>query len=71
MLNINLKLHPEIEKKLIETVTMEFNGSYELFVEAALHKQQNVLSNLIEIAEDLGIEDLAEHYDHYLYGVKK
>ncbi len=67
MLHIDLKLRPEIEEQLIETVNKEFSGSYELFVEAALQKQQNVLSKLIEISEDLGVEDLAENHDHYLY----
>lgn len=31
----------------------------------------NTLSVLAAMAEDLGIDDLAENHDHYLYGVDK
>lgn len=71
MLHIDLKLKPEIESQFIETVKKDFNGSYEKFVETALKKHQNLLSKLINISEDLGIEDLAEKHDHYLYGTDK
>ncbi len=65
-----MKLKPEIEKQLGETVKKEFNGSYEKFVETALKRHKNVLSKRINISEDLGIEDLAENHDHYLYDGK-
>ena len=71
MLQLALKLKPEVEKELVETVRNEFDGSYEKFIETALKKHKNVLSKLIHIAEDLGIEDLAENHDHYLYGSEK
>lgn len=31
----------------------------------------NVFENIIKMAENLGIEDLAENHDHYLYGTPK
>lgn len=71
MLHIDLKLKPEIEKQLIETVKKDFNGSYETFIEMSLKRYNNVLSKLISISEDLGIEDLSENHDHYLYGTEK
>jgi hypothetical protein len=71
MLHIDLKLNPEKEKQLIEIVKKEFNGSFENFVETMLMRHQNVLSKLINIAEDLEIENLAERHDYYLYGTEK
>lgn len=71
MLHIDLKLEPDIEKQLIELVNRQFEGSYEKFIETIFKKQKNVLSKLIDISEDLGIEDLAENHDFYLYGTSK
>jgi len=31
----------------------------------------HVLQQLLTLATDLGVDDLAEHHDHYLYGVEK
>jgi hypothetical protein len=31
----------------------------------------SILASLAAMAEDLGIDDLAENHDHYLYGVEK
>jgi prevent-host-death family protein len=39
--------------------------------EAAAPPSKTILEALAEMAEDLGIEDLAEQHDHYLYGVDK
>jgi hypothetical protein len=33
--------------------------------------EKHILEVLAEMAEDLGLEDLAEQHDHYLYGVEK
>jgi hypothetical protein len=71
MLHLDLKLPPKIEKKFIAIVNDQFSGSYEKFIESAVKKRENVLSKLIDISEDLGIEDLAENHDYYLYGNKK
>lgn len=71
MLHLDLKLKPETEKQLTDIVKKEFNGSYEKFIETVLPRYKNVLSKLINIAEDLGVEDLSENHDHYLYGTEK
>ena len=31
----------------------------------------NTLQELLNLAMDLGVEDLAEQHDHYLYGTEK
>jgi hypothetical protein len=31
----------------------------------------NVLQKLASLAADLGVDDLAEQHDHYLYGIEK
>ena len=36
-----------------------------------MHSGHNVLQDLLALATDLGIDDLAEQHDHYLYGVPK
>jgi len=33
--------------------------------------EQNVLKRILARAEDLGISDLADQHDHYLYGTEK
>ncbi len=33
--------------------------------------QTSLLSSLAEMAQDLGLDDLAEQHDHYLYGTDK
>ncbi len=71
MLQLELDLKPEIEKEFIDLVTDKFNGSYEKLIETILVHSENTLSKLAGISEDLGISDLAENHDHYLYGVSK
>jgi len=56
MLQLQLKLKPDIEKTLVEVVKNDYNGSYEKFIETALKRQKNILSKLICISEDLGNE---------------
>ena len=34
-------------------------------------KKGNALADVDQIAIETGIQDLAEHHDHYLYGVSK
>jgi len=55
----------------LRLAALGYIGSYEKFVESAVNKKENVLSKLIDISEDLGIEDLAENHDFYLYGTRK
>jgi hypothetical protein len=71
MLHLDLKLPPKIEKKFVEIVNNQFGGNYERFIESVVKKRENVLSKLIDISEDLGVEDLAENHDYYLYGNQK
>ena len=70
MLRLNLELSPQIEKKFRDIVTQQFNGSCENLIERIVVKQ-NALSKLIDIADDLGVDDLAQNHDHYLYGTSK
>ncbi len=37
----------------------------------AIAEEQNTFSVLADMAQDLGVDDLAEQHDHYLYGVDK
>ncbi|MFQ5707383.1 MAG: hypothetical protein ACE5HO_08060 [bacterium] len=71
MLHLDLKLKPKIEKQFVELVNKQFDGSYEKFVESALKNRGNILTRLLSISEDLGVEDLAHNHDHYLYGTAK
>lgn len=32
---------------------------------------KSIFTTLADMAEDLGVDDLAEQHDHYLYGVEK
>jgi prevent-host-death family protein len=40
-------------------------------VKYAVAKGESTFSTLADMAEDLGVDDLAEQHDHYLYGVDK
>jgi len=71
MINLDLHLKPEIEKQFVEIVEKQFEGSYEKFIESIVSKKANALSKLASIAEELGIRDLAENHDRYLYGLEK
>ncbi len=70
MLHLDLKLNPKLENELVELVKKKFNGSYEKFIENVLQRE-NALTRLIDISEDLGVEDLAQNHNAYLYGTKK
>jgi predicted DNA-binding antitoxin AbrB/MazE fold protein len=39
--------------------------------EVAATEEGHILYDLLALAEDLGVNDLAEQHDHYLYGVEK
>lgn len=71
MISLNLNLNPEIEKQFVNIVENQFEGSYEKFIESIVSKKANALSRLASIAEELGINDLAENHDKYLYGIEK
>ena len=40
-------------------------------VEEAATEEGHILYDLLALAKDLGVHDLAEQHDHYLYGVEK
>ena len=40
-------------------------------VKYSVAEGKGTLSTLADMAEDLGVDDLAEQHDHYLYGVDK
>ena len=71
MLHLDLELNPQIERKFQKIVKEQFNGSYEKFIENIIVKQENTLTKLIDISEDLGVDDLVKNHDHYLYGTAK
>ncbi len=54
------------DRKAYEEALEDLKKGNSTSVEKYLEKR-NVLSVLSEIAEDLGIEDLAENHDKYLY----
>ena len=37
----------------------------------ALAEEKSTFATLADMAQDLGVDDLAEQHDHYLYGVDK
>ncbi len=45
-----------------------FRRSQPVYVAA---EEKNTFSALADMAQDMGIDDLAEQHDHYLYGVDK
>jgi hypothetical protein len=71
MLHLDLNLQPELEQQLLETIRSEFNGSYEKFIENALQKPRNILTQLADIAQEFEPCDLAENHDVYLYGLER
>ena len=40
-------------------------------VKYSIAEGKSTFSTLADMAEDLGVDDLAEQHDHYLYGVDK
>ena len=59
-----------------EPLDLEPNGHYRVTIETEPSKATpegppRSLKRISERAQDLGIEDLAEQHDHYLYGTPK
>jgi len=57
--------------KLLETIHYLKTGMKESRKKARVKKGKDPLFDLRNIAVKTGIKDLAEHHDHYLYGVSK
>jgi prevent-host-death family protein len=56
----------ELDTLKVEAV--KYNQSRPTYVVA---EERGAFSALAEMAQDLGVDDLAEQHDHYLYGVAK
>ncbi len=56
----------EEDKKTYEEALEDLKNGNSISIKKYLQKR-NVLTVLSEIAEDLGVEDLAENHDKYLY----
>lgn len=56
MLHLDLKLKPPVEKKFVELVNNEFDGSHEKFIESVLKKRENALSRTIRLSSFVKIE---------------
>ena len=57
--------------KLLEIIHYIKTGLKENRKKVRVKKGKDPLFNLKDIAVETGIKDLAEHHDHYLYGVTK
>jgi hypothetical protein len=55
-------------------IDLQSNQRYliQILPEKSIEKpEQNVLKRILARAKDLGISDLADQHDHYLYGTEK
>jgi len=57
--------------KLLEIIHYLKTGMKESRKKVRVKKGRDPLFDLRNIAVETGIKDLAEHHDHYLYGVSK
>ena len=57
--------------KLLEIIHYLKEGMKERREKVKVKKGKDPLFGLKDIAVETGIKDLAEHHDHYLYGVPK
>jgi len=57
--------------KLLETIYYLKTGMKENIKKVSVKKGKDPLFDLRNISIETGIKDLAEHHDHYLYGVSK
>ena len=64
-------IHDEDMPKLLEIIHYLKAGMKESRKKVRVKKGRDPLFDLRNIAVETGIKDLAEHHDHYLYGVSK
>ena len=57
--------------KLLEIIHYVKTGMKESKKKVRVKKGKDPLFDLRKVAVETGIKDLAEHHDHYLYGVPK
>ncbi len=58
----------QYEALLAQLEALRQNQSQPMYTIA---EEKNTFSALADMAQDLGVDDLAEQHDHYLYGVDK
>ncbi len=64
-------IHDEDMPKLLEIIYYIKTGLKKSRKKVKVKKGKDPLFDLKDIAVETGIKDLAEHHDHYLYGVTK
>ena len=60
--------------RLLTPLTLPEHTQVQVHVETVTEPAESaghVLQSLLALATDLGVTDLAEQHDHYLYGVEK
>ena len=57
----------------LKPLTLPENARVRIFIESETSEAPSghILQDLVALAADLGVDDLAEQHDHYLYGVEK
>lgn len=58
----------QYEALIAELQTLKQNQSRPTY---AIAEEKGAFSALADMAQDLGVDDLAEQHDHYLYGIDK
>ncbi len=58
----------QYEALIAELQMLKQNQSSSVY---AIAEEKGTFAALVDMAQDLGVDDLAEQHDHYLYGVDK
>jgi len=61
----------DVQEKVLKLVHFVKEEILVLREKISTEKKRNALADVDMIAIETGIQDLAEHHDHYLYGVSK
>jgi len=61
----------DVQEKVLKLVHFVKEAILVLREKISTEKKRNALADVDMIAIETGIQDLAEHHDHYLYGVSK
>jgi len=64
-------LPPDAQEKVLKLVNFIKEEIFVSYEKISKDKKRNALAEVDKIAIETGIQDLAEHHDHYLYGVSK
>ncbi len=66
------QLTPLQQLELIQALaSLAHSGLVETSASLPPPTERNVLDDLLALATDLGVNDLAEQHDHYLYGTER